>query len=104
MPLNNPSPQFGLLTAYDLRDYSGLEIFSRSGGSAVSMPTFTAGQGVYEDALFLINGRMIADDLSNAFFKAKNCVFNFSSLFALFFLETSIELILFRILRNSFSN
>tara|TARA_Y100001970_G_scaffold246651_1_gene314758 strand:+ start:192 stop:1397 length:1206 start_codon:yes stop_codon:yes gene_type:complete len=72
MPLNNPSPQFGLLTAYDLRDYSGLEIFSRSGGSAVSMPTFTAGQGVYEDALFFLNGRMIADDLSNAFFKAKS--------------------------------
>ena len=57
MPLNNPAPRFGLLTAYDMRDHSGLEVFTRSGGSAVSLPTFSSGQGVYEDAVFFLNGR-----------------------------------------------
>ena len=57
MPLNNPAPRFGLLTAYDMRDHSGQEIFTRSGGSAVSLPTFSSGQGVYEDAIFFLNGR-----------------------------------------------
>lgn len=57
MPLNNPAPQFGLLTAYDMRAYSGVEVFSRSGGSAVSLPTFGTGEGVYEDALFFLHGR-----------------------------------------------
>ena len=57
MPLNNPAPQFGLLTAYDLQNLSTKSILSRSGGSTVSMPTFTSGQGVYEDGLFFLNGR-----------------------------------------------
>ena len=52
MPLNNPAPQFGLLTAYDLRDLSATQLFTRGGGSAVSLPTFTTGQGVYEDIVF----------------------------------------------------
>ena len=52
MPLNNPAPQFGLLTEYDMRAYSGVEVFDRSGGSAVSLPTFASGEGVYEDAMF----------------------------------------------------
>ena len=29
MPLNNPAPNFALLTAYDLRDFSGEQIFTR---------------------------------------------------------------------------
>ena len=64
MPLNNPAPQFGLLSAYDLRDFSGEQVFTRSGGSAVSMPTFTTGQGVYEDAVFFLNGRATDTDVT----------------------------------------
>ena len=66
MPLNNPAPQFGLLSAYDLRDFSGEQVFTRSGGSAVSMPTFTTGQGVYEDAVFFLNGRSSDTQISAA--------------------------------------
>lgn len=56
MPLNNPAPQFGLLTAQDVRDLSATKIFTR-GATAVNMPTFSAGEGVYEDAVFLLNAR-----------------------------------------------
>ena len=66
MPLNNPAPNFALLTAYDLRDFSGEQIFTRSGGAAVSMPAFTTGQGVYEDALFFLNGRSSDTQISAA--------------------------------------
>jgi hypothetical protein len=59
MPLNNPAPQFGLLTEYDLRDLSGVKLFTR-GASPITFPTFSAGEGVYEDALFLLNGRSSA--------------------------------------------
>jgi hypothetical protein len=64
MPLNNPAPQFGLLTAYDLRDLSATQLFTRGGGSAVSLPTFTTGQGVYEDGLFFLNGRSLDADMT----------------------------------------
>ena len=64
MPLNNPAPQFALLTEYDLRDQSGLEIFTRSGGHAVNMPTFTKGQGVYEDLIFFLNNRSTQSPLT----------------------------------------
>lgn len=60
MPLNNPAPQFGLLTEYDMRAYAGVEVFSRSGGSAVSLQNYgtsPAGDGIYEDLLFFLNGR-----------------------------------------------
>lgn len=57
MPLNNPAPQFGLLTSWDMRSLSSNQLFTRSGGSAVNMPTFSSGQGVYEDALFFLNNR-----------------------------------------------
>ncbi|MGA1718195.1 MAG: hypothetical protein ACO38Q_05300 [Aquiluna sp.] len=60
MPLNNPAPQFGLLTAYDMRDYSGVKMFTRSGGAAVNMITFASGDGIFEDLIFLLNRR--ADD------------------------------------------
>ncbi|MBV53078.1 MAG: hypothetical protein CL816_03315 [Coxiellaceae bacterium] len=66
MPLNNPAPQFGLLTAYDLRDLSATQLFTRGGGSAVSLPTFTTGQGVYEDGLFFLNGRSSDTEISAA--------------------------------------
>ena len=57
MPLNNPAPQCGLLTSFDMTGQSGITIFSRSGGQNVVMPTFTSGQGLYEDVLFFLNGR-----------------------------------------------
>src|SRR5210317_132447 len=57
MPLNNPAPQFALLSAWDMRSLSGDQLFTRSGGGAVSMPSFSAGEGVYEDVLFFLNGR-----------------------------------------------
>jgi len=57
MPLNNPAPQFGLLTAWDMTGQSGVTVFSRSGGSSVSLPTYASGQGLYEDTLFFLNGR-----------------------------------------------
>ena len=56
MPLNNPAPQFGLLTAYDMRAQSATKLFTR-GSTAVNAPTFGTGEGVYEDAVFLLNGR-----------------------------------------------
>ena len=56
MPLNNPAPRFGLLTAYDVRNLSATKIFTR-GSTAVNLPTFTTGQGVYEDAIHLLNAR-----------------------------------------------
>jgi len=56
MPLNNPAPQFGLLTSWDMRSLSSVELFSRPGG-AVNMPTFSSGQGIYEDVLFFLNNR-----------------------------------------------
>ena len=57
MPLNNPAPQFGLLASWDMRGLSDQELFTRSGGSAVEMPDFSQGQGVYEDVLFFLNNR-----------------------------------------------
>ena len=57
MPLNNPAPQFALLTSWDMRSLSDQELFTRSGGSAVEMPDFSQGQGVYEDVLFFLNNR-----------------------------------------------
>jgi len=65
MPLNNPAPNFGLLTSFDMTGQSGTTVFTRSGGSAVALPTYASGQGVYEDALFFLNGRG-----SDASFKA----------------------------------
>jgi hypothetical protein len=64
MPFENTAPQFGLLSAFDARAYSGVELFSRSGGSAVSMQTFTQGLGVYEDLLFFLNARVSHQDLA----------------------------------------
>lgn len=57
MPLNNPAPNFGLLTSFDLNSQSESEVFTRSGGSSVDLPDFASGEGYYEDALFFLNGR-----------------------------------------------
>jgi len=57
MPLNNPAPQFGLLASWDMRSLSDVELFTRSGGNDVEMPSFNQGQGIYEDVLFFLNNR-----------------------------------------------
>ena len=56
MPLNNPAPQFALLSAWDMRGLSGDAIFTR-GSTTVSLPTYSTGEGVYEDVLFFLNNR-----------------------------------------------
>jgi len=56
MPFQNTAPNFGLLTSYDMRAYSGVTAFVR-GSTSVTMPTFSSGAGVYEDAIFFLNGR-----------------------------------------------
>ena len=52
MPLNNPAPQFALLSAFDLRGLSGAEAFTRS-STAVNLPTY-ASTDIYEDVLFFL--------------------------------------------------
>lgn len=56
MPSNLVAPDFALLTSLDMRTYSGLDVFTR-GSTARTMPTFSAGQGIYEDLLFFLNNR-----------------------------------------------
>ena len=56
MPIYDPSPNFALIAAFDARQWSGADLFSQL-GETVTMPTFAAGEGVYEDALFFLNGR-----------------------------------------------
>ena len=56
MPVNTPAPNFALLASLDMRTYSATEIFQRS-STARTMPTFTTGEGVYEDTLFFLNNR-----------------------------------------------
>jgi len=51
MPLNNPAPNFGLLTSIDMTGQSGETVFTRSGGSDVDLPNYASGQGYYEDML-----------------------------------------------------
>lgn len=57
MPLNNPAPNFGLLTSWDVRSLSGVNVFTR-GSTTVSLPTYSAGQGVYDDVVLFLNGRI----------------------------------------------
>lgn len=56
MPLNNPAPNFALLTALDMRGQSGDTLFTRN-SNAVALPSFATGEGIYEDLLFFLNGR-----------------------------------------------
>ena len=74
MPLNNPAPQFALLTSFDMTGQSGVTVFSRSGGSSVALPTYASGEGLYEDVLFFLNGRG-----SNTAFKAASQLTGFGS-------------------------
>ena len=57
MPLNNPAPNFALLTAWDMRSLSNTTVFTRNSNN-ITLPTFSAGEGIYEDVLFFLNGRI----------------------------------------------
>ena len=65
MPMSNPAPNFALLTAYDMRTYSGITAFTR-GSTSVTMPTFATGAGVYDDAILFLNGRSSDTQISAA--------------------------------------
>ena len=65
MPSNLVAPDFALLTSLDMRTYSGLDIFTRN-STARTMPTFSAGQGIYEDLLFFLNNRESSSIVSAA--------------------------------------
>lgn len=56
MPLNNPSPNFALLSAFNARTWSGVNVFDR-GSNNVTLPTFGTGEGIYDDAISFLNGR-----------------------------------------------
>ena len=56
MPLNEPAPNFALLSSFDIRDLSGVNAFVRGGSYTVTLPTFSS-DDVYEDVLFFLNGR-----------------------------------------------
>lgn len=56
MPLNEPAPNFALLSSFDIRDLSGVNAFVRGGSYTVTLPTLSS-DDVYEDVLFFVNGR-----------------------------------------------
>ena len=56
MPLNNPSPNFALLSSFNARTWSGVNVFNR-GSNNITLPTFAIGEGIYEDGVSFLNGR-----------------------------------------------
>ena len=70
MPLNNPSPNFALLSSFNARTWSNSNVFQR-GSNNITMPTFGTGEGIYDDAISFLNGRgsesgIALSDLLNA--------------------------------------
>ena len=63
MPLNTIAPNFALLASIDMRNYSNTDIFTRN-STARTMPTFSDGEGIYEDLLFFLNGRRSSSAVS----------------------------------------
>jgi len=56
MPLNNPSPNFALLSSFNARTWSGVNVYDR-GLNNITLPTFAIGEGIYEDGVSFLNGR-----------------------------------------------
>ena len=56
MPLNNPSPNFALLSSFNARTWSGVNVYRR-GSNNITLPTFAIGEGIYEDGISFLNGR-----------------------------------------------
>jgi len=61
MPYNTPAPDFALLAAFDARPWSAVDVVSYNGVN-ITMPTFSAGEGVYEDGVYFLNGRGVGDN------------------------------------------
>lgn len=56
MPGQHPAPPIAIATEVDARAYSAAALFSR-GATGIVMPTYDAGEGLYEDILSFLNGR-----------------------------------------------
>jgi len=56
MPLNNPSPNFALLSSFNARTWSGVNVYRRASNN-ITLPTFAIGEGIYEDGISFLNGR-----------------------------------------------
>ncbi len=60
MPYNTPAPNFALISAFDAREWEGVNVCAYNGVD-VSIPSYSTGSGVYEDGLFFLNGRGVGD-------------------------------------------
>lgn len=56
MPINNPAPDFALLSGFNARSWSGVNVFDR-GSDSISLPSYDSSSGVYDDVLSFLNGR-----------------------------------------------
>ena len=74
MPLNNPSPNFALLSAFNARTWSGVNVFNR-GSNNVTLPTFGTGEGIYDDAISFLNGRGSESGFAMSDFLQASCAF-----------------------------
>jgi hypothetical protein len=63
MPLNNPSPNFALLSSFNARTWSGVNVFDR-GSNNISLPSYAIGEGIYEDVISFLNGRGCQNGMS----------------------------------------
>lgn len=77
MPVNNPSPNFALLSSFNARTWSGTNIFDR-GATNISLPTFSTGEGIYEDVISLLNGRGSQSGMSASDFLQTSSAFGSS--------------------------
>ena len=57
MPRNEFYARSGILSQFDAREWSGVDLYDR-GANTIAMPTFTeVGEGLYDDAMVFLNGR-----------------------------------------------
>lgn len=61
MPYNTPAPNFALLSAFNAREWSSVDVVSYNGVN-ITMPTYAIGEGIYEDAVYFLNGRGVGDN------------------------------------------
>ena len=60
MPYNTPAPDFALLSSFNARPWLGDDVVNYN-ATNISLPSYTTGQGVYEDNMFFLNGRGVGD-------------------------------------------
>ena len=82
MPYNTPAPDFALLSSFNARPWLGVDVVSYNAVN-ISLPSYTTGQGVYEDGLYFLNGRGVGDtapgNAMGTFSEALNTLANFGS-------------------------